>query len=77
LHYLMRALKKERSGVRFSTKVDEGKPFIELNLFHDTVPSLKFLSIHFELLAGVTPEQARVLVEAMNERIVRIVVTPK
>jgi hypothetical protein len=74
---LMRALKKERSGVRFSVQPAEGKPFIELNLFHDTVPSLKFLSIQFEMLAGVTSEQARVLVEAMNERIVGIVVTPK
>jgi hypothetical protein len=37
---LMRALKKERSGVRFSTKVDVGKAFIELNLFHDTVPEV-------------------------------------
>jgi hypothetical protein len=36
----MRALKKERSGVRFSTKVDVGKAFIELNLFHDTVPEV-------------------------------------
>jgi hypothetical protein len=70
-------LKKERSGVRFSIQRDEGKPFIELNLFHDTVPSLKLLSVKFELLTGVAPDQARVLVEAMNERIVGIVVTPK
>ncbi len=74
---LMRALKSERSGVRFSIRPDEGKPFIELNLFHETVPSLKLLSVKFEMLAGVTPDQARGLVEAMNERIVGIVVTPK
>jgi hypothetical protein len=71
------ALKLERSGIRFAVKIVEGKPFVQLDLFHNTVPSLNELSIGFELLGGVTLEQARTLVDAMNERIVGIVVAPK
>ena len=71
------ALNVERSGIRFAVKTVEGKPFVQLDLFHDTVPSLNELSVGFELLRGVTLEQARTLVDAMNERIVGIVVAPK
>jgi hypothetical protein len=38
-------------------------------------PALK--PIGFEMLSGTTLEQARTLVEAMNERIVGVAVTPK
>lgn len=70
-------LKIERSGIQFSVKTVEGKPFIQIELFHDTVSSLNALSVGFELLGGATLEQAGTLVEAMNERIVGVVVTPK
>jgi hypothetical protein len=70
-------LRKERSGSRFVARTDEGKATIELELFHDTVPALKPLSVGFELLSGTTLEQAKKLVDAMNERIVGIVVAPK
>jgi hypothetical protein len=33
--------------------------------------------VGFELLSGTTPEQASTPVDAMNERIVEIIVTPK
>jgi hypothetical protein len=71
------ALNVERSGIRFAVKTVEGKPFVQLDLFHNTIPSLNELSIGFELLGGVTLEQARTLVDAMNERIVGVVVAPK
>jgi len=67
----------ERSGSRFIAKTDEGKPVIELQLFHDTVSGLKSIRIGFEVLSGTTLEQARTLVEAMNERIIGVVVTAK
>lgn len=70
-------LNVERGGIRFAVKTVEDKAFIQLDLFHDTVPSLNELSVGFELLRGVTLEQARTLVDAMNERIVGIVVAPK
>jgi hypothetical protein len=70
-------LKTERSGCRFVAQADEGKPVIRLDLFHDTVVRLNSLSVGFELLSGTTVEQARALVDAMNERIVGVIVTPK
>ena len=45
-------LKTERSGSRFVAKTDEGKPVIQLELFHDTVSSLRSLSLGLELLSG-------------------------
>jgi hypothetical protein len=70
-------VKTERSGSRFVAKTDEGKPVIQLELFHDTVSSLRPLSIGLELLSGTTLQQARTLVDAMNERIIGVIVTPK
>jgi hypothetical protein len=71
-------MKSERGGCRFVvTKTDEGKPMIELELFHDTVSVLRSLKIGFEVLSGTTAEQARILVGAMNEMILGVIVTPK
>ena len=67
----------ERSGSRFIAKTDEGKPVIELQLFHDTVAGLKSITVGFELLSGTTLEQSRTLVDKMNERIIGVVVTAK
>ena len=71
------ALRTERSASRFAVKTDEGKVLIRLEVFHDTVAALKSASVAFELLAGTTAEQASALVDAMNERIVGVMVTPK
>lgn len=69
-------MKSERGGCRFVvTKTDEGKPMIELELFHDTVSVLRSLKIEFEVLSGSTAEQARILVGAMNEMILGVIVT--
>jgi hypothetical protein len=70
-------LRKERSGSRFVMRTEEGKAVIQLELFHDTVPALKTISVGFELLSGITPEQATTLVDTMNERIVGVIVSPK
>ena len=70
-------LRTERSGSRFLVTSNEGKPVIQLDLFHDTVAGLKSLSVGFELLSGTTLEQARALVDVMNERIVGVIVTPR
>ena len=69
-------LRAERSGCRFVVaKTDEGKPVIQLELFHDTVSHLKSLTLGFEVLGGLTAEQARTLADSMNERIVGVIVT--
>jgi hypothetical protein len=70
--------KIERGGCRFvATKTDKGNPVIKLELFHDTVSHLRALSVGFEVLSGVTLQQARTLVDAMNERIIEVIIAPK
>lgn len=67
----------ERSGCRFVARTDQGKPVLRLDLFHDTVSGLKSVSVGFELLSGTTLQQSKALVDAMNDRIVGVIVTPK
>jgi len=69
--------KLERGGCRFSARTAEGKPIIEMQLFHDTVPRLAGATLAFEVLSGTTLEETRKLAEAMNDRIIGVVVTPK
>lgn len=65
-----------RSGCSFSAdKTVDGKARINLKLFHDTIPALAGSAIEFELLTGTTVEQARRLVETMNERILSVTIT--
>ena len=54
-----------------------GKPAIEMEMFHNTVPHLAAVRISFEVLSGITIEQTRDLIEKMNDQIVGVVVTPK
>jgi hypothetical protein len=70
-------MKSERGGCRFVVTTDEGKPQIRLELFHDTVSSLRSTKVEFEVLSGTTADQARTLVRAMNEMILGVIVTPK
>jgi hypothetical protein len=70
-------MKSERGGCRFVVTTDEGKPQIRLELFHDTVSSLRSTKVEFEVLSGTTADQARTLVGAMNEMILGVIVTPK
>ena len=70
-------LRTERSGSRFvAARTEDGGPSIRLELFHESIPSLKLLTIGFEVLSGTTPAQLKALLDAMNERIVATVVTP-
>jgi len=54
-----------------------GKPLIEMEMFHNTVPHLAAVRISFEVWSGITSEQTRALIEKMNDQIVGVVVTPK
>ena len=63
----------ESSGCRFAVKPKtDGKPVLQLELFHSTVPHLEGMVIQFDLLSGVTIADARRLAETMNERIIGI-----
>jgi hypothetical protein len=68
-------MKSARGGCRFVVTTDEGKPQIRLELFHDTVSSLRSVKIEFEVLSGTTADQATTLVGAMNEMILGVIVT--
>jgi hypothetical protein len=74
--YIM-TLRTERSGSRFVARTDDGKTVIHLELFHGTVSGLKTLSVGFARLSGTTLEQAKALVDTMNESIVGVIVAPK
>jgi hypothetical protein len=69
-------MNSERGGCRFVVTTDDGKPQIRLELFHDTVSSLRSTKVEFEVLSGTTADQARILVGAMNEMILGVIVTP-
>jgi len=59
----------ERDGCRFlAAPVADGKAAITMELFHDAVPTLEAASV------ATTLTQAKTLAEAMNERILGIVV---
>jgi hypothetical protein len=70
--------KTDRSNCRFVVKQTEGgKSALIVNLYQDTIPSLKNAVIGFDLLGGLRPEAARQLVDAMNENILDLFVTVK
>ncbi len=67
----------ERGSCRFNLrKTGEGKPAIEMEMFHNTVPHLAAVTLSFEVLSGITIEQTRELIEKMNHQIVGVIVTP-
>jgi division protein CdvB (Snf7/Vps24/ESCRT-III family) len=68
----------ERGSCRFNLrKTSEGRPMIEMEMFHNTVPHLAAVMLSFEVLSRITIEQTRNLIEKMNDHIVGLVVTPK
>jgi hypothetical protein len=69
-------LRTERSAGRFvAIRTEDGYPAIRLELFHDTISPLRSVTVGFEVLSGTTAEQVKSLVDAMNERIVGVIVS--
>jgi len=46
-----------------------------LELFHPTVSSLAGMTVEFELMGGTTFQEAKALAEAVNDRVIAIVLT--
>jgi hypothetical protein len=66
----------ERSNCRFLVQqTPDGKPFLALQLYHDTIPALRAATIGFELLGGTRIEEANKLADMLNERVLEIFVT--
>jgi len=71
----MAPTKIERAGVGFGTGRQGGLIVIEARLHHDTISALRGVQVGFELLNGITLEQARKILELLNENVVGVVVT--
>jgi hypothetical protein len=64
--------KTERAGVGFAVGRQAGPAAIEIRLHHDTIPVLKGVQIAFELLNGLSPDQARKIADMLSENVVGI-----
>ena len=66
----MSDLRIERGTCRFVAKKDEGgRPTITLQFFRETVSVLNHAALSFNLLGGLTLEQAKKLADALNENV--------
>jgi hypothetical protein len=66
----------QRDGCSFKAiQAPDGKTILRLEFFHGTIPLLAGATIDFELLAGTTLAQAKIAADAVNERILSLVVT--
>ena len=60
----------ERGTCRFVANKDEGgRPTITLQFFHGTVSVLNHAALSFNLLGGLTLEQAKKLADSLNENV--------
>jgi hypothetical protein len=71
----MTTTKTERAGVGFGVGRQGGSTAIEVRLHHDTIPILRGIQVGFELLNGLTPEQAKKIVDVLNENIIGVLIT--
>lgn len=70
--------KTERSSCRFAiNSTKDGKPQIVVKPFHASVSFLADAVLGFDLLGGTTLEQAKKVVELLNENVLDVFVTGK
>jgi hypothetical protein len=66
----------ERGTCRFVARKDgSGRPTIDVQFFHRTVSVLKHARLGFNLLGGLTLEQAQNLADALNENVLDASIT--
>jgi hypothetical protein len=66
----------ERGTCRFVARENgDGKPVIRVELFHGTVSLLNNASISFNLLGGISLQQAKKITESLNENVLDIAVS--
>jgi hypothetical protein len=71
----MATMKTERAGVGFGIAKKSGPIVIDIRLNHDTISALEGVQLGFELLNGITPEQARKILDVLAENVVGVVAT--
>ena len=65
----------ERAGVGFGIGRQGGRIIVEVLPHHDTISALRGVQVGFELLNGITLEQAKKVVDVLNENVIGVLVT--
>jgi len=72
----MSTTKIERAAVCFGIGRQGGPILIEVRPHHDTIPALRGVQVGFELLNGISLEQAKKILDVLNENVIGVLVTP-
>jgi hypothetical protein len=67
--------KIEKASVSFVTGRQGGGMVIEVRPNHDTISALRGVQVSLELLNGFTQEQAKKILDVLNENVIGLVVT--
>jgi hypothetical protein len=71
----MATTKVERAGVGFSIGRQPGPIVLEVHTHHDTISALRGVQVGLELLNGITSEQAKKILDVLNENVIGVLVT--
>ena len=66
----MATAKIEKAGVGFGIGRQGGSIVIEVRPHHDTISALKGSQLGFELLNGITLQQAKKILDVLNENVI-------
>jgi hypothetical protein len=70
----MATTKTERAGVGFSIARQSGTTLIEVRPHHDIIAALSGVQVSFELLNGISDQQARKILDVLNENVIGILI---
>jgi len=70
----MAETKTAKAGVGFGIGRQGGSTVIEVRPHHDTIPALKGAQVCFELLNGISQDQAKRIIEVLNENVIGLLV---
>jgi hypothetical protein len=69
-------MKTERSNCNFAVQqASNGTPVLVVKLYQDSIPLLTGTSIGFDLLGGISAQQAKKLADMLNEHVLDLFVT--
>jgi len=66
----MATTKIEKAGISFDIGRHGGSIVIEVRPHHDTISSLRGVQFGFELLNGITVQQAKKILDVLNENVI-------
>jgi hypothetical protein len=71
----MTTTKIEKAGVCFGIGRHGGSIMLEVRPHHDTISALRGVQVGFELLNGIAIEQAKKILDVLNENVIGVSVT--